>query len=281
MIEMLHFLLSSTPTSRPLESSLHRWYRLHFHAIIFRSRSPACTRPSNSPRSEALITLLVFTFEMQICGWPWSAKNSNVVLYPVALGERSVSVDFGEFVRIEVFPCGFASAHEKKMVAEQRCRIRRSENTIYEHGKRCSPVANGMAECNSGLRAICETVSETGESKKEPENRPRSDEGEKVAIVSSTNTIVEPNTVMIECFDTIIANPAMIASRWPPDVTSLAIFDRDIHCGRFGSSKSNHDPVIGRRSKCEWIILCIRRWEWMNIAGNNPRVYHRRMNEGR
>lgn len=113
MIEMLHFLLSSTPTSRPLESSLHRWYRFHFHAIIFRFRKPACTRPSNSPRSEALITLLVFTFEMQICGWPWSAKHGNVVLYPVALGERSVSVDFGEFVRIEVFPCGFASAHKK------------------------------------------------------------------------------------------------------------------------------------------------------------------------
>ena len=80
---------------------------------------------------------------------------------------------------------------------------------------------------------INQDLCETGSSKVETHNRSSCDEGEEVAVVATTDAIIEPYTVMVLRLDAIIAYSAVVASRWAPDIAGLAILDRHLHgsCG--------------------------------------------------
>ena len=89
-------------------------------------------------------------------------------------------------------------------------------------------------------------MAKAGKGKKKAHYRGGGNEGKKVAVISTSHAVVEPNTVMIEGFDTIVANATVIASRWPPYVACLAVLDRNVHGGSIGTGESDHDPIICR-----------------------------------
>lgn len=70
---------------------------------------------------------------------------------------------------------------------------------------------------------------QTSTNQKDGQDGARADESKKIAIVSATNTIVEPHAVMVEGFDTVVADAAVIAARRPPNTTCLAVFHRHVH----------------------------------------------------
>lgn len=70
---------------------------------------------------------------------------------------------------------------------------------------------------------------QTSTDQKESQEGARADESKEIAIVSATNTIVEPHAVMVEGFDTVVADAAVIAARRPPNITCLAVFHRHVH----------------------------------------------------
>lgn len=47
------------------------------------------------------------------------------------------------------------------------------------------------------LRFVRDAMSETGKGEIKAKNRTRHDEGEEIAVVATTNTVVEPDTVMV------------------------------------------------------------------------------------
>lgn len=97
------------------------------------------------------------------------------------------------------------------------------------------------------------------------------DESEKITIVASTDTVVDPYTVMVQSVNTVVANTTMIASRRSPYVASFAILHGHIHSCGCGSCKANHDPVISWRSKGQWIIVLSGR-EGMNVSWENLKI---------
>jgi hypothetical protein len=79
------------------------------------------------------------------------------------------------------------------------------------------------------LRLVRNAMSKTCKGQECTEKCTRGDKSEKVSIVATPDAIVQPNAMVIECFDTIIADSAVIASRRSPDIAGLAEFDRYVH----------------------------------------------------
>lgn len=97
-------------------------------------------------------------------------------------------------------------------------------------------------------------LTQTSESQKKRKYRPRADESKEKSVVASTNAIVEPDTVVVECLDTVVTDSAVITSRWSPDVAGLAVLDWDVHRCCIRSGKSYHHPIISWGADCQRII---------------------------
>jgi hypothetical protein len=93
------------------------------------------------------------------------------------------------------------------------------------------------------------------------------DEGEKVAVVASSNTIVQPDTMMVLSFNAVVAYSAMMTSWWTPDVTSLAVLSGYFHRSSLRLSRLDHGPVIHRRGQSKKVFILFRRGHWVEIAG--------------
>lgn len=111
-------------------------------------------------------------------------------------------------------------------------------------------------------------MSQAGEGQQKPEHSTSSDKTKEISVVASAHAVVEPDTVMIQRLNTVVANSAVVTSRGSPDVTRFAVLDRYVHGGSLRSRKSNHDPIIGRRANGKRILI-IGRWEGVYIAREN------------
>lgn len=91
-------------------------------------------------------------------------------------------------------------------------------------------MIDGLTKCGVGSGAVDEELSETSGDGDEAEESRGTNVSEEVAVVASTDTIVEPDAMMILSFDAIITDTTMMTTRWTPDVAGFAIFGRYFHC---------------------------------------------------
>lgn len=89
--------------------------------------------------------------------------------------------------------------------------------------------------------------------KVQPQKSPGADEGEKVPVVSPSNAIVDPSTVVILGLNTIITDSTMVASRRAPDIASFTIFGRILE-GDILSASLDVDPLRERWRNCERVV---------------------------
>lgn len=120
---------------------------------------------------------------------------------------------------------------------------------------------------------------ETGSDQKQGENGTRAHKGKEVAIVAPAYAVVQPNTVVIKCFNTIVTDTTVIAARRPPDSAGLAVLDRYIHGSNIGRGQFDHDPVVRGRANRQWIIRGIHRRHRVDIPRHDTRIDHRGMNK--
>ena len=135
-----------------------------------------------------------------------------------------------EFMRVEVFPCSLGPRHQEKVIRPKACRIRRDNNSINEHSKRNAPFVNRISKTRVFLVSPDKEMGQARSEKKKAEQCTRTDKCEEIAIVATSNAIVEPNTVVILRFNTIVTNAAMMGSRRAPDVAALAVLGWYLHC---------------------------------------------------
>ena len=102
----------------------------------------------------------------------------------------------------------------------------------------------GLTERDPLLRLICQKVPKAGADQVKPQYGCRYDEREEVAIIPAPNAVVQPDTVVVEGLDTVIADSAVVAPRRSPDVAGFAVFDWHIHRSRVRRRESNHDPIV-------------------------------------
>ena len=51
----------------------------------------------------------------------------------------------------------------------------------------------------------------------------------KVPVIASANAVIDPDTVMVLSFNTVVADPTVMASWRSPDVARLAVLGREVH----------------------------------------------------
>lgn len=90
-----------------------------------------------------MVSLLIFTFEMEICGWPWTSKDRDPVFEEISLAEGPVSIWFGELLHVQVLSGGDSAAHEEQVVPRERDWIDHDQNTIDKHSEGDFPSAEG------------------------------------------------------------------------------------------------------------------------------------------
>jgi len=204
--------------------------------------------------AQALITILVLLLELQIRRRPRTSKNSNPILEDIALGERSMPVSLGKLVRVEIFSGGLSTPNQKEMVRPERCGVWDCNDTVDHHGPGHSPFGDCSPEGDVFSRHVDQNVCQTRADQEKCQEGAKTDECKEIAIVPATNTIVEPHAVMVESFDTIVADTTVIAARRSPYITCLAVLHRHIHGSHIGSSKLDHNPVICRWTKRQRIV---------------------------
>jgi hypothetical protein len=129
------------------------------------------------------------------------------------------------------------------------------------------------------LRLVRNAVSKTCKGEINTKNRAGGDECEEVSIIAAAHAVVEPDTVMIQGLDTVIAYSTVIAPWWPPNVAGLAVLDWNIHGGSLRVRQSDHHPVVRRWPNCQSVLIRTFWWKWVQLSRKDPRVHYRCVNE--
>jgi hypothetical protein len=106
-------------------------------------------------------------------------------------------------------------------------------------------------------------VSKAGAEEEETEEGGSTDEYKEVAIVTATDTVVQPDAVMILGFDAVVANTTMVRTWGPPDIAAFAVFGRDFHSSIAACGRYHHCPFRGRRTKTQRVFIRISWRKWM------------------
>lgn len=223
----------------------------------------------------ALISFFVGMLELHVGRWARSPQNGDPVCQDIALGERPVTVLLLELVGVEIFSRGLATANQEQVVRPQGSRVGHRNDTVDHHGPRYAPLGDGRPKRNSFAVHIEENVRETGSNQKQGENRTRAHKGKEVAIVASAYAVVQPNTVVIQCLDTVVTDTTVVATRRAPDGTGFAVLDRYVHGSNVGRGQFDHDPVVRGRANGQRIIGGIHRRHRVDISRHNTRIDHR------
>jgi hypothetical protein len=178
-----------------------------------------------------------------------------------------MSVLFHEFMRVQVFACGFTPPNQKQMIHTKAERIRPAEETINGHGKRNPPFIDGFAKRCAIARSPDENVREGSSEKKEAQQSCRTHKDEEVAVVAATHAVVEPNTVMVLSFNAVVADTTVMRARRSPYVAAFAILGGNFHCSVGTGGRHNHCPLRSSGTKTQWVFIRIRGWERVQIAG--------------
>ena len=115
------------------------------------------------------------------------------------------------------------------MITPQTSRIWRNKKSIDEHGEGHPPMIYRLTKADFLVRLIPKAMPEAGESKEHPKEGAKTDKGKEIPVVAPPDAIIQPDTMMILSFDTIVANSAMMATRRPPYIAGLAVLGRDVH----------------------------------------------------
>lgn len=126
---------------------------------------------------------------------------------------------------------------------------------------------------------VYQDMRQTGPKEEKRKDSRGTDKGKKVPVVAAADTVVKPDTMVVQGLDAIIANTTVIAARRSPDVACLAVLHRHIHCSHFGGCQLDHDPIICRRSNCQRVIRGVRDRHRVQIARNDARINNGRVHK--
>jgi hypothetical protein len=178
-----------------------------------------------------------------------------------------MSVLLHELMRVQVLPGSFTTAHEEQMVNAETEWISPADKAIYSHGERNAPVVNGCTKRRVVTCPPYEDMRQTSPEQKQTEQSRGANEHEEVPIITTSDAVIEPDTMMILGLDAIVANTTVMGTRRSPDVAAFAILGWNLHGGVVANSRHHHSPLCGWRAKVQWVGIRITRREWVQIAG--------------
>jgi hypothetical protein len=94
-------------------------------------------------------------------------------------------------------------------------------------------------------------------------------ECEEISVVSASDAIVDPNTMVVLGLDTVVANSTVVTSRRTPDVASFAVFGWHFHSSGGRLCGLDHGPIVRWGCQSKRVFVLVRRRHWMKISRKN------------
>ena len=197
----------------------------------------------------------------------------------------------------QILPRRLPPRDQKQMIHEQTPRIRQREQTEHEHCKShpfLRPPAQGGAEGDGVVGSVVAHVHQREGDEEEGEEGGEGYVGEEKPVVPAPHAVVEPDAVVVLCFDASVADATVVCAGRAPDGAGFAVFCRDLHSRRRRSSFQvgdcgagdrfegfNHNPLGRRRPHGEGIALLLRdRGVRVLVPWQHARIAERGVEEG-
>lgn len=198
--------------------------------------------------------------------WSWSAKHGNEVFDDAGLCESSESFVLNKLVRVHIFSGRFASRHEENVISHQCSRVKECNESENDERKSHTKVIDRLAERDTLAMLVNEELSKTRTDQVKCKKRGGSDKGKEIAVIAFTDTVVEPDTVMVMGLDAVVAKATVMSTRGTPDIARPAVLHRYLHSCRIGLGRFDKSPVGGGGPKLEGIIMLIQRRKSVEIS---------------
>jgi len=201
---------------------------LHLHTpslLLLRQRSVSLAPSWSKP----LVALFVLFLEVQVRRRSRPQEDNNPVLPEVPLREWPMPILFQELVRVEILTGSLSSCHQEEVVAPEAHWVRRNDDTIDHHSKRNAPLVYSVRKTLVFLGLPNKQVGQACPKKKQADQSARTDEDKEIAIIAASNAVVEPDTVMVLCLDTVVTNTTMMGARRAPNIAAFAVLCGYLH----------------------------------------------------
>lgn len=175
-------------------------------------------------------------------------KHSNQISEDASLAERSEALRLGKLMRVDIFPSRFSARHQEDMVAHKRSWVAEGEEPDNDKSERHAEMCHSRGEGNVLPALVDEHLDEACGNDVHGQKSRRSDKGEKVSVVAFSNTIVQPDAVMIMALNAVVAHSTVMSTRGAPDITRSAVLHGEFECGSTGVRRLYLRPVDCRRS---------------------------------
>lgn len=116
--------------------------------------------------------------------------------------------------------------------------------------------------------SILQNLHQTSSSKVGTEESSAGNKSEKISVVSTADTVIEPNAMMILGLDAIVAQSTVVSTRWTPDVTGSAVPNRDFHSSGRLVCGSDEVPIGSRGPESKRVVI-FGRGESVDISRKN------------
>jgi hypothetical protein len=206
---------------------------------------------------------------MEICRWSRSLQHGHPVFEQRSPCKRPVPVFLHKLVRVQILTRRLTPSNKEQMIHAETEWVCPTKKTVYGHGERNAPCIDGFAKRGTVPRPPNQYMRQASPEEKKPKKSRCTDEDEKVAVVATTNAVVEPHAVVVLRLDTVVADATVVGARWAPDVAALAVLGWHLHCGVGARCRHHHSPLGRCRAKTQWVIIRIRRRERVQIAGKD------------
>lgn len=118
------------------------------------------------------------------------------------------------------------------MIAHQGCWVAEHDETEYHESKGDSEMVHGLPERYALTLFVDKNLHEGARYAVDAQNGPRHEHREEVSIIALANAVVDPDAVVVVPFDTVVAKPAVMRARGPPDIASSTMFYWNFHGSR-------------------------------------------------
>lgn len=183
--------------------------------------------------------------EAVVSRWSRATKYSYKIPEDASLTERSETLGFGELVRVDVFSSRFSARHQEYVIAHERSRVTEGEEADDDKSKWYTEMCHGGSEGDVLSALIDEHLNEAGGDNIYSQQGRRGNKCEEVSVVAFSDTVVQPDAMMVVTLDAVVAHPAVVSSRWSPDVAGSAVFH-----GKFKSGSTRVRGLYLRPVDC-------------------------------
>ena len=179
-----------------------------------------------------------------------------------------MTLGFLELVGGYVLSSGLAASHQEEMIHPQRCWIWHRHSCIEDHGERNPPYIDRFPKADPLSRLIDQHVRQARAEEEKAKHGDKADEAEKIPVVATSDTVIQPDAVVVQIFHAVVTSSAVVTSGWPPDVTCPTVLNGNIH-GTCHTRLLYHNPFGHWGPEIERIGRRVRLGHQVQITGQN------------